>query len=81
MEALKKEFKEQPCLLFSTVFFLIMTALLPFSQIDFTFNLLELIDDSSSLDESKTPIGLIKDLFVHEKTQKSVFSEESRFSQ
>jgi len=40
-----------------------------FRKIDFTFNLLELIDDSSSLDESRTPFGLIKDLFVNEKTQ------------
>ena len=51
----------------------------PFRKVDFTFNLLELIDDSSSLDESKTPFGLIKDFFVNEKTQNSVFGNNQGF--
>ena len=51
----------------------------PFRKVDFTFNLLELIDDSSSLDESKTPFGLIKDFFVNEKTQNSVFRNNQGF--
>ena len=51
----------------------------PFRKIHFTSNLLELTDDSSSLDESKTPFGLIKDLFVKEKTQNSVFPNNQAF--